>query len=358
MKINRSVLIALAAVLLLALWFWINSGKDEPQNESPQPISVQTNTVPTVVTQTITAENHAARLELFGRSEATREVTIKAETPGLVASTPIREGSHVKRGTIVCRQDMNARQANVDQAQALLKTRKLEYEAASKLVERGFASETQALTAQAALDAARAGVKQAEIELDNINLRAPFSGIYDSNIAEVGDYLAPGQPCGLLIELDPLTIAVELTETQLAQIKTGQTADIKLATGETVTGTVQYIESRANIATRTFRTEIRVPNKNGALKAGVTANVYIQSGETLAHIIPSSILGLNDDGLVGVKYVDSENIVRFAATDTVDETVDGIWVTGIPDQQVRIIIQGQDYVAPGLKVNTTDGSAK
>jgi len=63
-------------------------------------------------------------------------------------------------------------------------------------------------------EANRDGVKQAQIELDNVNMRAPFSAIFDSQMAEVGDYLLPGQACGKLIEMNPLIVAVELTETQ------------------------------------------------------------------------------------------------------------------------------------------------
>jgi len=313
--------------------------------------------LPSVVTRTIRAQPHAINAKFFGRTEAAREVMVKAETPGPVVSTPIPEGSKVSRGTIICRQDINARQANVDQAKALLRTREVEYQAARQLVERGFASETQALTAQAALDGAKASVKQAEIELDNVNLRAPFAGIYEKNLAEVGDYLSPGQPCGLLVELDPLTVVVELTESQLSLIKLGQETAIDLATGEAVTGKLKFIESRANPATRTFKAEISVPNENLNLKAGVTATVRTKGEPVNALLIPAQIQALNDNGNVGVKYLDENDIIRFATTKTIDETSDGVWVTGLPDT-ARIIIKGQDFVAVGVQAEGTDEYAQ
>lgn len=354
MKPNASIVIALLAVILIGGWFWTNSNENnQPDTVATPKIEKTEAALPTVVTRLITAEQHAATTKLFGRTEAAREVTIKAETPGPVVSTPIAEGRRVSKGTVICRQDVNARQANVDQAKALLKTRELEYTAARKLVERGFASETQALTAQAGLDAAKASVKQAEIELGNINLRAPFSGIYDKNLAEVGDYLAPGQPCGLLIELDPLIVAIDLTESQIGAVKPGLEAKVDMATGQSVLGKVKFIESRANPATRTFRAEIAVPNKDLSLKAGVTATVNFNSGTVTAHLIPGQILALNDRGVVGVKYLNSDNRVRFVETTTIDETSDGIWVSGLPDS-VRIIIKGQDYVKPGIEVEGVD----
>jgi len=360
MKINRSVLLAIACLLLIGAWFWLNSGgkSDEPSSKSSAATnSSEDKPLPSVVTRTIRAEPHAAKIKLFGRSETTREVMLKARTAGSVVSTPIAEGSWVKRGTVVCRQDINARQAVLDQARAQLKSRQVDYDAARQLVERGFGSETQALGAQSALDAAKASVKQAEIELDNIIIRAPFSGIYDKHIAEIGDYLGPGQPCGQLIELNPLTVVIELTESQLPLITKGQKADIELATGETVSGLIKLVDSRANPATRTFKTELSVPNPELKLKAGVTASVTLQGKEETAHLIPGQILSLNANGEVGVKYLDYENRVRFAVTSTIDETSSGIWVTGLPSTS-KIILKGQDYVAIGAETIPTDESAQ
>lgn len=358
MKINRSVLIALFALLMIGAWFWVNSGRDKSGSSSTSATSqAETQTEkkderPTVVVQNSNAITHALTYELFGRSEPNREVTVKAETMGLVAATPVKEGSVVTKGTVVCRQDVDARQANLEQAQAMLRTRELEYNAAKTLVEKGYRSETQAATAQAAFDGAKAAVKQAKIELDNVNIRAPFKGVFDRQIAEVGDFLSPGQPCGLILELDPLIVVAELTETQVGNITEGQEAEVKLATGEILTGRIRFIESRANVATRTFRTEISLPNPDMRLKAGITGTVRLKAGDILAQHVPSSIQTLSDNGQVGIRYLDDQNIVQFALTQTVDEDINGIWVTGLPEQ-TRIIVQGQDYVAVGSEANPT-----
>lgn len=353
MKINRSVIIAIIALAFIGLWFLINSGGDHSSDDiPPEQATTDGDALPTVVVQPRSAEAYDTVFKLYGRTEPNREVTIKAETAGLVAATPIKEGTRVKRGSVVCRQDIDARKANVDQAQAMLTTRELEYKAAKTLVEKGYRSETQAATAKAALDGARAMVKQATIELDNVNMRAPFSGIFDRQIAEVGDFLTPGQPCGLLLELDPLIVVSELTETQVGRVTKGQTANVKLATGQTISGTVSLIESRANASTRTFRTEVSVPNPDFSLKAGITGTVELKAGTTQAHHVPSRVLTLNDTGTVGVRYLDAQNIVQFAATETIGEDSTGIWVTGLPEE-TRVIVQGQDFVTVGVETDPT-----
>lgn len=351
MKLNTSYLIAGGVAVAFMAWFAINSAGDEQNiyadiDARDQAVAPA---LPTVVTRSVTAEIHPIRLSAYGRTEANRMVEVKAKTAASLIATPIAEGARVKRGQVICRQDTDARQALVDQAQARLDQAEADFAATTTLVEKGFRSNAAIKADKATVDGARAQLKQAQIELGNIVLRAPFDGIYEMRMAEVGDYLAPGQPCAKIVELDPLKLDVELTETQVGKITMGQPVTIRLATGELVEGTVAFIESVANPATRTFGMELTVPNADASLKAGVSATVGMTIGQTTASLVPSGILTLDDDGVTGVRYLDTSDRVQFAAITQVDETRDGIWVTGLP-RTTRIIIEGQDYVSVGTEV--------
>ena len=59
---------------------------------------------------------------------------------------------------------------------------------------------------------------------------------------------------------------------------------------------------------------------------------------------------LLDDGTVGVKALDKDNKVIFYPTTTVKDTIDGMWVSGLPDN-VALIITGQEYVNIGDKIS-------
>lgn len=348
LKIKRAYVLAAMFAVLIILWFLINSlGSDD--NKTMAPPITKSDVLPVVTVQNLTATPHAYTLSLHGQTEPNREVSVKAETAGLVVKTPIKEGQKVTRGTLLCAQDVDARGAMLDQAKAQLKSRELDLAAAQTLVEKGFRSSTQAAAAKAARDGALANVKQAEIELGNVEMRAPFSGIFEKQMAELGDYLAPGQACGLLVDLDPIIVIGNATETQISNVKVGDTAKAVLATGQSVEGIVRFVENRANPATRTFRIEVEVPNPEGALKAGVSGTIRLATDEILAHLIPSEVLTLNDTGNLGVRYVDYGNKVRFASIETIDDSPNGVWVTGLPDQ-ARIIVRGQDYVTQGIEV--------
>ncbi len=351
MKINKSYLIAGLLLLAIIVWFMFNYFKpDTAQDETEAASQAQEAALPAVVYRDAVAVSHPRAFSLFGQTEASREVNVKAQTAGPVVSTPAREGAQVNRGALLCRQDVDARESVLDQAKANLRAVEVDLKAARILAEKGYQSATRVTAIEAQLDGARAAIAQAQIELDNVNIRAPFSGIWERQAAELGDYLAPGQSCGLLVDLSPLIVRVDLSETQVGAIKPGQEAKLTLATGESLTGAVQLIESKANPMTRTFSAEIAVDNSDMSLKAGVTADVKLFSGDVLAQQIPSRILTLSDTGIVGVRYLNSDDSVAFTPVTVIDEDDGGVWVTGLPER-TRIIIKGQDYVSTGTIVD-------
>ena len=99
-----------------------------------------------------------------------------------------------------------------------------------------------------------------------------------------------------------------------------------------------------------------MPNSDFNLKAGVTATVRFEAGSTKAQHIPSQILGLDDQGRLGVRYLDSDNSVHFTQVTTIDEDEKGIWVTGLPED-TRVIVKGYEYVAVGSIVEAVDAKS-
>ena len=350
MRINRSYIIAGVAILLIIGWFALNSfGGDDGTDETAQPFARQ-DVLPTVVVRTVATQTRPNIATVYGRTRPNRSVDVKARTAASVTAVPVEEGRYVQKGTLICQQDVDARQAVVDQAKAAVAKAELDLQATERLVARGFKSPNAVAGDRATLDAARAQLRQAQTERGNVVMRAPFAGIFDAKLAEIGDYLAPGQPCGRVVELDPLKVEAELTETQIGGLEVGQTADVALATGQRLEGTVTFIESIANPATRTFRVEATVPNLDLDLKAGVSATVAVKLGEVEAASVPSAVLALDDEGRTGVRYVDATDTVRFAPVTVAGETPDGALVVGLPSP-ARVIVTGQDYVAEGAKVD-------
>ena len=90
---------------------------------------------------------------------------------------------------------------------------------------------------------------------------------------------------------------------------------------------------------------------DGAIKDGLTANMTIEIDKVKAHKISPSILLLNDEGKLGIRIVNKGKYANFVEIIILEDSEEGLWVTGIPEE-VEIIIQGQGFVENGQEVIT------
>lgn len=288
---------------------------------------------------------------LRGQTEAFRLLDVKAETSGQVISSPLRAGTLVGEGELLCKLDEGTKKASLAEAKARLAEAEANNNASATLVQKGYASETTAISRVAQLEAAQAAVERAEREMTHLEIHAPFSGILETDTAEFGAFLQPGAACARIIELNPIKLVGYATEQQVQRIAVGGAAGARLISGQTVVGKLTFISRSADPLTRTFKVEIAVPNDKLEIRDGSTAEIFIAlSGET-GHLLPQSALTLNDGGLIGVRVVDGET-ARFVPITIVNETADGVWVTGL-DETADVIVVGQEYVITGRRVTVT-----
>jgi len=348
MRLKAQYIFIIAVVAVLVLFFVVRPlfGHD---SEAAQPKASTPNPTPAVQVKPTAETVREVEVVMRGRTEAARSVVVRSETAGVVASTPTPEGSFVKAGQVLCRLAVDARQASLDQARAMLKSRQLQRKAAAELAAKGFRSETQVLEAQANLDAAQASVRAAEIGLKQVEIRAPFAGVFDRRDAEVGTYLSPGQPCGTMIELNPLYVVGDAPETEAGRLHPGATAHAKLVDGQMLSGRVRYVARDADPQTRTYHLEVTVANPGNAVRSGLSAELRIAAGAGAAHLVPVSSLVLDSAGRQGVRYVLANGRVAFSPVTVLEETGDGVWVRGLKGS-VNVITVGQSFVADGQKV--------
>ena len=96
---------------------------------------------------------------------------------------------------------------------------------------------------------------------------------------------------------------------------------------------------------------IEANNDDLLFKSGITASISIRGTSIKAHKISPSILTLQDDGSIGVKAIDEKNTVIFYPIKKEIDTIDGMWVSGLPNE-VKIIITGQEYVTVGQVIQS------
>jgi len=141
----------------------------------------------------------------------------------------------------------------------------------------------------------------------------------------------------------------EVAERKLAGIKVGENADVRLATGESARGTIRFVAKTASQTTRTYRVEIELPNADGMIPDGITAEVIVPQSPMPATRLPRSAMTFSSGGELGVRTVDVDGTVEFAPITLVEDEQAAMWVTGLADGS-RVIVQGQDFVREGQKV--------
>ena len=122
-----------------------------------------------------------------------------------------------------------------------------------------------------------------------------------------------------------------------------------MITGQVVTGLIRYIGSEADEATRTFRVELEVPNPDGAVVAGTTAEISIPVRSVIAHQVSPALLSQDRLDAVGIKAVALDDTVTFHPVEVIRSSADGLWVSGLP-QDARVITVGHGFVRVGEEV--------
>lgn len=362
---NRSIIIAIVIAVGVTAWIasgQFNTGGDktngagdasaatnaEESTESNKDAE-NTHKVMGVRYLNLTAQPRQREIIVHGKTEANRVVELKAEISGRVKKVHVNDGDRVKTGDRIASFDVKDNEARLQEAQALVRQREIEYNASQKLNKKGFSADTTLASAKALLDSANAQVTAMKIRLNDLVINAPFDGFIEERNAEVGDFVKDGNTIATIVESDPLLITGQISELQVGDISVGGEGSAKLVTGETVTGEIKFIGSMADPETRTFRVELEVPNEGYKLRSGVTAEITFKTNSVEAHFLSPAYLTLNDSGVLGLRAVDAENMVKFYPVRILADTPDGIWVQGLPET-VRLIVVGQDFVRDGDKV--------
>tara|TARA_B100000676_G_scaffold93568_1_gene93357 strand:- start:361 stop:1266 length:906 start_codon:yes stop_codon:yes gene_type:complete len=289
-----------AAITAVFLLIWMVSGSLVEEEASPQSESALT-TLSSVTVLNSNAILKSKTIRTSGFTEADKFIQVRAEIGGRVISTPFKQGDYVKEGDLLCQLYIAGR------------------EAYPKIV-------------------------------------APFSGYLESLKVDKGDYLNTGGICAALIDSNPMLLIADIAEKEIADIDVGANSMARLISGDEILGKVSFIATSADKNTRTFRVEIQVDNKDRKIRDGVSAEIYIESKKVFSHKISPAILSLNDQGKLGIRTVDENNSVEFREIEILEDTTDGLWISGLNENE-RIITLGQEYVFQGQTVNVKEISS-
>ncbi len=340
-----------ALLILLLSLLWLGSGVFTSHDTQAQADRVNSSQNLVVKAKRLEAVDFVPSMAVKGRTEANRRVTLRAQVGGLLAFQADAEGQLVDKGEVLCGIAEEDRALKLQEARSGLEQAKIEYDGALALKTAGYQSKQAIAAAKARRDSMAALLKRRELEMNYLEIRAPFKSTVEAFNVEQGDLLNVGSQCAVVLELDPLVVVGQVSEKVVAQLHNGMSLTVVVA-GQTKQATLRYVASEADALTRTFRVEAELSNEDYSLRAGLTANLNINLDPVKAHKVPSSLLSLDDAGRMGLKYLDANNVVQFALVQTLDDSAEGIWVSGLPNNTTLITV-GQEYVSAGQRVEAS-----
>ncbi len=354
-------------------------GQDNSYVPPPPPAVTVSRPVQQTVTNTI---------ELTGNTQSSNSVNLVARVAGYLDSVHFKDGSIVKKGDLLFVIEPEPYQANVrlaeatvEQRQATLTQASAEYERQQRLIKQKATSESDVENWQAQAAGAKAGVDEANANLDlaRINLGytqivAPFDGRIGRHQVDAGNLVGPGAATQLatIDQLAPIYVYFNVDEQDVLRLRAGLRAagkalkdvepvtlgiGLQNETGYPHEATLDFVASDVDQSTGTLQARGTIPNQDYVFLPGLFVRVRVPVGRTdQALLVPDQAIGIDQRGhyllVVGQDDVVEQRLVQIGALD------DGMRVIlqGLSADE-RVVIDGLQRALPGSKVEPREAAA-
>ncbi|MEJ2604476.1 MAG: efflux RND transporter periplasmic adaptor subunit [Gammaproteobacteria bacterium] len=375
-KVLRSVLIIGILAAAVGLTMFMSRMKPPPQ------IREATEVVPLVEIIPLEQTEVAFRIDTQGTVRPRTETVLSAEVSGPIVriSPKFVAGGVFQKGEELLRIDPTNYRVAVEQAEALLKQRQIEYEGAEKLRLKGYRAEADLASAAAALATARAELTRARRDLERTRITLPYAGMVRSKEADIGQYVNPGSRLGVTFATDYAEVRLPLTDQDLAFVDLPDPADIgddAAARGPAVVLSAEREGRLVEWEARIVRTEGVVDETNRltyavarvqdpyALKDEHAGRVPLPMGT----FVSAKVDGVSVDNVVRVPrralrgnnqllFVDEESRLQIRPVDIIRADADFAYLRGESLAGRRITLTALESPINGMRVRTEAEAAE
>lgn len=301
---------------------------------------------------TVAPQDFVDVIRLTGTVAANRDVIVSAEESGVITALMVEKGAMVAAGQPIARIDDRLLASQAAQARAQAALAREVWERRKRLFEEDkVGSELAYLEARYQAEQAQAALATLEHRLDRAVVTAPFAGVLDARLVEVGAMVNPGTPVARVVDMNPLKINGGVPERYAADIRPGARATVTFDALEAqqFAGTIDFVGSAIDPSNRTFPVEFRLPNPGRAVKPEMVANIeVVRRVLEDALVVPQEALVRVEEGYV-VFVVEGEKAVAKPVTLGPSQRNQAVVTSGLQAGD-RLIVVGQKQLAAGDRV--------
>ena len=359
---TRNLLACLAACLLIATAACSNK---DPQRQPTVPVSVTT--VKRAMVPYVVSAN--------GVAEPMQTVAVEAQVNGILNRVTFAEGQEVQAGQVLFEIDARPYVAVLNQArgqlardEAMAANARRDAARYAALVKEGYVTSSQADQAESAaaqaaatVEADRANVQKAALDVANCTIRAPISGRTGSLLVRQGNLVKANSvpPLVVINQIQPILVRFSVPQSQFPDIqryyRSGSALQVRATpsegTGVSLPGTLAFVDNNVDSTTGTVLLKARFSNPDGTMWPGQYMSVALQLYvDANALTLPAPAVLTGQQGTY-VYLIDTAGLARQRQVQ-VSRTVDSVAViaSGLTDGE-RVIVDGQSRLVPGSKVS-------
>ena len=245
-----------------------------------------------VVVENIAMEQAQQQVQAVGNAEAIHSVILYPAVGDKVAAVHFKPGDKVKEGDILLELDSRRQKAALEEAKIKLADSQRTLKRLKQSQAKGAVPQSDVDDAKTIVELAKVTLTQAETELEDRQVRAPFNGTMGLTDIEVGDRITTQTMIASIDDTRQLYINFNAPESAIAMLRNN--ASVRVFPWQSqapVEAEIAYLDSRIDPQTRTLRVKAKLNNKEQQFLPGMSFRVHIEVlGQRFAAIPEAALL--------------------------------------------------------------------
>lgn len=364
----RKFLIAMIIVGAVVVSIAMTMARPEPPKKEREELA------PLVDVLVLEPMNARFTIRSQGTVRPRTETVLSSEVAGSIVeiSPKFVAGGVFQPGEVLMRVDPTNYRVAVEQAEALVTQRQIEYDGSVKLLEQGYRAEAEYASAAAALASAKAELVRANRNLERTEIKLPYEGIVRSKDTDLGQFVSAGSRLGVVFAVDVAEIRLPLTDLDLAYVDLPGAIEI-LATGSAVgpRATLSAIQkgTRVEWDAKIVRTE-GVVDENSRVTYAVAQidDPYQLHGDLtplpVGTFVSAAIAGREAEGILRIPrslvrgsnqvvFIDANERLEIREVSIVRSDADYVYIGAGASTGDRVVTTAIETPINGMQVRTT-----